>query len=170
MLSTRAVVGDSGQRCWIERGDVVQERAPANMPGAIAGAVIGGILGHQIGNGSGRDLATVGGVVAGAAVGSQVGRTQQGPQVATQDVRRCADAPGPRPTDYWDVAYRFRGNDHRVQLRADTAGLLHLAGGLADRLDQVLHAVHLAGRIVLADHAAQGEAGERAGGACRLCR
>jgi len=43
VLSTRAVMGDSGQRCWMERGDVVQERAPANMPGAIAGAVIGGI-------------------------------------------------------------------------------------------------------------------------------
>ena len=117
VLSARAVRGPAEQRCWMERQEVEERRSDARVPGAVIGAVLGGVLGHQIGSGSGRDLATVGGVVAGAAVGSQVGRTQQGPQVATQDVRRCADAPGPRPTDYWDVAYRFRGNDHRVQLR-----------------------------------------------------
>ncbi|WP_425260928.1 beta/gamma crystallin-related protein [Rubrivivax sp. RP6-9] len=117
VLSARAVRGPAEQRCWMERQDVEERRSDARVPGAVIGAVLGGVLGHQIGSGSGRDLATVGGVVAGAAVGSQVGRAQQGPQVATQDVRRCADAPGPRPTDYWDVSYRFRGDNHRVQLR-----------------------------------------------------
>ena len=118
VLSTRAVVGDSGQRCWIERGDVVQERAPANMPGAIAGAVIGGILGHQIGNGSGRDLATVGGVVAGAAIGSNIGRDRFGNPVAQQDVQRCTSDPARRTADYWDVTYQFRGITHRAQMTA----------------------------------------------------
>lgn len=115
VLSARMVVGQSGQRCWIERSDVAPERAPANMPGALAGAVIGGILGHQIGNGTGRDLATVGGVVAGAAVGSNVGRDRNGRPLA-QDVQRCTGDPAGATPDYWDVTYQFRGVTHRAQM------------------------------------------------------
>jgi uncharacterized protein YcfJ len=117
VTSARAVVGPGGQRCWIEREEVVQQ-PQRNVPGAIAGAVIGGILGHQIGNGSGRDLATVGGAVAGAAVGSNVGRNGYGNQPQTQDVQRCTSDSG-RPNgqpDYWDVTYNFRGIGHRVQM------------------------------------------------------
>jgi uncharacterized protein YcfJ len=111
------VVGpNSGQRCWIEREELVQQ-PQRNVPGAIAGAVIGGILGHQIGNGSGRDLATVGGAVAGAAVGSNVGRNGFSNPPQTQDVQRCTPAAnrGGQP-DYWDVTYTFRGIGHRVQM------------------------------------------------------
>lgn len=115
VVSTRMVVGQSGQRCWIERSDAAPERGPANMPGALAGAVIGGILGHQIGNGTGRDLATVGGVVAGAAVGSNVGRDRNG-QPLTQDVQRCTGNPAGSTPDYWDVTYQFRGVTHRAQM------------------------------------------------------
>ncbi len=115
VTSVRAVVGpSSGQRCWIEREDVVQQ-PQRNLPGAIAGAVIGGILGHQIGNGSGRDIATVGGAVAGAAVGSNVGRNGYGNQPQTQDVQRCTQAGNGQP-EYWDVTYTFRGVGHRVQM------------------------------------------------------
>lgn len=113
VTSARAVIG-SGQRCWIEREEVVQQ-PQRNVPGAIAGAVIGGILGHQVGNGSGRDLATVGGAVVGAAVGSNVGRQGSGGQVQTQDVQRCTQASNAQP-DYWDVTYTFRGIGHRVQM------------------------------------------------------
>ena len=114
--SVRAVMGPPEQRCWVERQTVEVERRDNRVPGAVVGAVVGGILGHQIGSGGGRDLATVGGVVAGAAVGSQVGRNRDGPELATQDVRRCGDAPGARRTDYWDVTYTFRGQEHRVQM------------------------------------------------------
>lgn len=68
-----AVGGPPEQRCWVEREQVLQPGASANVPGAIAGALMGGILGHQIGGGRGQDLATAGGVVAGAVVGSKVG-------------------------------------------------------------------------------------------------
>ena len=84
------------------------------MPGAIAGALLGGIIGHQIGGGFGKDIATLGGVAAGAAVGANVGR--DGQAVATQDVRRCESVPGQARTAYWDVTYRFRGQDHRLQM------------------------------------------------------
>jgi uncharacterized protein YcfJ len=115
VTSVRAVVGpNSGQRCWIEREEVVQQ-PQRNIPGAIAGAVIGGILGHQIGNGSGRDIATVGGAVAGAAVGSNVGRNGYGNQPQTQDVQRCTQAGNGQP-EYWDVTYTFNGIGHRVQM------------------------------------------------------
>lgn len=116
VTSVRAVVGPPEQRCWTERQQVVQERGDNRVPGALAGALIGGILGHQIGGGRGKDLATVGGVVAGAALGSQAGRDRGGPQVSTQDVRRCATVPGRHDTDYWDVTYNYRGEEHRVQM------------------------------------------------------
>jgi uncharacterized protein YcfJ len=109
VTSARAVVGSSGQRCWVEREQV--ESRP-NVGGAIAGAVIGGILGHQVGSGSGQDVATAGGAVAGAAIGANVNRGSR-----TQDVQRCASVPNSRP-DYWDVTYNFRGQEHRVQMSA----------------------------------------------------
>ncbi len=118
VTSVRAVVGPPGQRCWVEREQVAQERGAANVPGAIAGALIGGILGHQVGNGRGNDIATVGGAVAGAAVGANVGRASGGQQAATQDVQRCENTPAQARSDLWDVTYSFRGQEHRVQLVA----------------------------------------------------
>lgn len=116
VLSVRAVMGQTEQRCWIEREAVAPQRPPANVPGAVIGGVIGGILGHQIGSGTGRDLATVGGAVAGAVVGANVGRDRYGNPVATQDVRRCTDEPVSSEPAYWDVMYQFRGVTHRVQM------------------------------------------------------
>jgi len=116
VTSVRAVLGDSGQRCWIERENVPQTRGPANMPGAVVGAVIGGILGHQVGGGSGRDIATAGGVVAGAVVGSNVGRSGGYGGNQTQDVQRCTTDHSRSTPDYWDVTYNFRGVEHRVQM------------------------------------------------------
>lgn len=116
VTSVRAVLGQSGQRCWIERENVSQPRGPANMPGAVVGAVVGGILGHQIGGGSGRDIATAGGVVAGAVVGSNVGRSGAYGGTQTQDVQRCTTDHSRSTPDYWDVTYNFRGIDHRVQM------------------------------------------------------
>lgn len=116
VLTVRAVMGQTEQRCWIEREAVAPQRSPANVPGALIGGVIGGILGHQIGGGTGQDLATVGGVVAGAAIGSNVGRDRYGNPVATQDVQRCTTDPVSNEPAYWDVTYRFRGVVHRVQM------------------------------------------------------
>ena len=113
VISVRAVVGPPEQRCWIER-EQVQERGGPNVPGAIAGAVIGGIIGHQIGGGRGQDVATVGGAVGGAAVGANVGR---GGGVYTQDVQRCREVSSRHP-EFWDVTYRFNGQEHRVQMNA----------------------------------------------------
>lgn len=118
VTGSRAVVATPDQRCWLERDQLPPERQRANVPAAIAGAVIGGILGHQVGGGSGRDLATAGGVVAGGLIGAQVGRDEQEPRDAGDraGVRRCADNPGHARTEYWDVSYRFRGQEHRVQM------------------------------------------------------
>jgi uncharacterized protein YcfJ len=118
VTSVRAVVGPPEQRCWVERGQVVQERSNANVPGAIAGAIIGGILGHQVGDGRGKDLATAGGAVAGAAIGSNVGRNGNAQQTTTQDVRRCENVPSQARPQYWDVSYDFRGQEHRIQMIA----------------------------------------------------
>jgi uncharacterized protein YcfJ len=117
--SSRAVLATAGERCWVEAGRVAPAAAAKpNVGGAIVGALLGGILGHQVGGGSGKDLATVGGVVAGAAVGSQVGRDGERTRQAEPDVERCEAAPGGAQAAYWDVAYRFRGQDHRAQLAA----------------------------------------------------
>jgi len=114
VLATRAVVGPPEQRCWVEHQ--TSERSGANVPGAIAGAVIGGILGHQVGSGRGNDVATVGGAVAGAAIGANVNR-DHGAQYG-QDVQRCENVPSQSRTEYWDVTYDYRGQEHRVQLTA----------------------------------------------------
>ena len=114
VTSVHAVVGTPEQRCWVEHEQVVQDRAKANVGGAIAGAVIGGILGHQVGAGRGQDLATVGGAVAGAAVGANVGRDEQ--PARAQDVQRCENIASQAPPAYWDVTYNFRGQEHRMQM------------------------------------------------------
>jgi uncharacterized protein YcfJ len=116
VTSVKAVLANSGQRCWVEREQVVQERSNNAVPGAIVGAIIGGVLGHQVGGGSGQKIATAGGAVAGAVVGANVGRASGGQQVATQDVQRCETVPGQARPAYWDVTYNFRGQDHAVQM------------------------------------------------------
>ena len=115
VTSVHAVMGAPEQRCWVERGQVTQERSDPNVGGAIAGAVIGGILGHQVGNGRGNDLATVGGAVAGGAIGSNVGR-DGGSQRRGQDVQRCENVSSDARPDHWDVTYNFRGQEHRMQM------------------------------------------------------
>jgi uncharacterized protein YcfJ len=117
ITSVRAVVEDSGERCWVEPQQVAQERSSnPNVPGALLGAVIGGILGHQVGGGSGKDLATGIGAVTGAAIGANTGRSDAGQQVATQNVQRCTRNPDQARAAYWDVTYSFRGQDYRVQM------------------------------------------------------
>jgi uncharacterized protein YcfJ len=111
VTSVRAVVGQSEQRCWIEREQVGQS-GNTNVPGAILGAVIGGVLGHQVGGGRGQDIATAGGAVAGAAFGSNAG----GGGGYSQNVQRCTDVSNRGQPTYWDVTYNFRGQDHRMQM------------------------------------------------------
>jgi uncharacterized protein YcfJ len=113
VTSVRAVVGQSGQRCWVER-EQVQPHGDANVPGAVIGAVLGGILGHQVGSGRGNDAATVGGAVIGGVVGANVGR-DNGNEYG-KDVRHCDNAPSQTRADYWDVTYDFHGQQHRVQM------------------------------------------------------
>ena len=118
VTSVRAVVEDSGERCWVEPQQVTPERSSnANVPGAVLGAVIGGILGHQVGGGSGKDVATGVGVLAGAAIGSRTGRGGNDQQVVTTpNVQRCSRNPSQARAAYWDVAYNFRGQEYRVQM------------------------------------------------------
>jgi uncharacterized protein YcfJ len=115
VISARAVVGTPGQRCWVEREQVVEDQG-TNVPGAVAGAVIGGILGHQLGGGRGRDVATAGGAIAGAVVGANVGRDNGGQLAYSQNVQRCDNVSGRMRADYWDVIYSFRNEEHRVQM------------------------------------------------------
>ncbi|HZP86418.1 MAG TPA: beta/gamma crystallin-related protein [Burkholderiales bacterium] len=114
VTSVHAVLGASGERCWVEREQVNQERGK-NVPAAIVGAVIGGVLGHQIGGGRGRDIATVGGAVGGAALGANMtGRDDA--QAYGQDVQHCASSSRQSRPDYWDVTYTFHGEEHRMQM------------------------------------------------------
>ncbi len=115
VTTARAVVGTPERRCWMEREEVGRERSRTNVPGAVVGALLGGILGHQVGGGTGRDLATGAGVLGGAVVGSRVGGGGGG-GTTTRDVERCNTTPSQNTPDYWDVSYRFRGVDHRVQM------------------------------------------------------
>jgi uncharacterized protein YcfJ len=116
VTAVRAVLATSGQRCWVERENVVEQSPDNRVGGAVLGAVIGGILGHQVGGGSGKAIATAGGVVAGAVVGSNLARNRDGTVSGTRDVQRCAATPGGAQPEYWDVTYRFRDKDHTVQL------------------------------------------------------
>lgn len=129
VTSARAVAGTPAQRCWMEREQVAMQPQPAapqqqagwNLPGAAVGAVIGGILGHQVGGGTGKQIATVGGALGGAALGAQYGRNDQPVQQAqvapiTQDVRKCDNNAVVATPAYWDVTYRHRGTEHRVQM------------------------------------------------------
>ncbi len=116
VTAVRAVLATSGQRCWVERQNVTEEQPDNRVGGALLGAVIGGILGHQVGGGSGKDIATAGGAVAGAVVGSNLARNRDGTVSGTRDVQRCEATPGGARPEYWDVTYRFRNQDHTVQL------------------------------------------------------
>jgi uncharacterized protein YcfJ len=109
VVDVRAIYGAGEQRCWVERQEAPM--SDRNVPGAIAGAVIGGILGHQVGSGRGNDAATAGGAVIGGLIGSQAGG---GSSYGTRDVQKCREVRG-RP-QYWDVTYRFRGQDRTVQM------------------------------------------------------
>ena len=118
---SRAVMGTPAQRCWVSREQVVHQQPSngVNMQGAAVGAIVGGILGHQVGGGSGKQIATVGGAVGGAALGSQYGRTTDQQHTTTQEVRRCDNNPVEATPAYWDVTYRFRGQEHHVQMAND---------------------------------------------------
>ena len=118
VTSVRAVVGTPEKRCWVERAQVPQDQTNANVPGALVGALLGGILGHQVGSGTGKDVATAGGAIAGAVLGSRVGGSANTAQMATQDVQRCEIMPSQARTQYWDVTYNFRGQEHRIQMTA----------------------------------------------------
>jgi uncharacterized protein YcfJ len=118
VTSARAVIGDGGQRCWIEREQVDQRyrsQGGSNVGGAIAGAIIGGILGHQVGSGSGRTAATAGGAAIGAAIGAQTGSDRDYGTGYERDVRRCERYGGGTP-QYWDVSYVYRGVEHWVRM------------------------------------------------------
>lgn len=116
VTSSRAIMGAGTQHCWVERQQVSDSAGgDRNVGGAIAGALIGGILGHQVGGGSGKDLATVGGAVAGGVIGSNVGRS--GSTTTGRDVQRCETTQSGAPA-YWDVNYKFRGQDHNIQMTA----------------------------------------------------
>jgi uncharacterized protein YcfJ len=117
VTSVHAVMGAATERCWVEHQQVSEPaRGDRNVPGAIVGAVIGGVLGHQVGGGTGKDLATVGGAVAGGVIGSNVGRDNN-TAYGSRDVRRCENTVSGTPA-YWDVAYKFRGTDHQIQMSA----------------------------------------------------
>ena len=116
ITSVRAVVEDTGERCWVEQEQVAQESRQTNIPGALIGAVIGGVLGHQVGGGRGKDVATGVGAVAGAVIGAKSGGFGGDQQTTTQDVRRCSSSPGQARPAYWDVTYNFRGVEHRMQM------------------------------------------------------
>lgn len=108
VVSVRAVMGNEQQRCWIEQKEV---RDRPNVGGAVIGGVLGGILGHQFGGGSGQAVTTAAGAIGGAVVGSNVNRND------VRNVQRCGSAPNGGNPQYWDVTYRFNGQEHYMQTR-----------------------------------------------------
>lgn len=128
VTSVRAVMGQTTQRCWIEREAVAPQRQQPNVGGAIVGGVIGGILGHQVGGGRGKDIATAGGAVAGAIIGSNVANDRYGNPVATRDVQRCANNVADSEPAYWDVSYEFRGITHHVQMSSPPGRSITVTG------------------------------------------
>jgi uncharacterized protein YcfJ len=118
VVSVRAVYGQPEQRCWVERQQVAGSapRSGNEIGGAIVGGILGGVIGHQIGSGRGNDLATGVGAVGGAIAGANVARDRAGNPVYTQDVRRCENAPASGQPVYYDVTYRFRDEEHHVQM------------------------------------------------------
>jgi uncharacterized protein YcfJ len=127
VTSVHAVMGSATQHCWVDRQQVSEpSHGDRNVGGAIAGALIGGVLGHQVGGGSGKDLATVGGAVAGGVIGSNVGRDNT-TTYGTRDVRRCETATSGTPA-YWDVSYKFRGQDHQMQMSAAPGSTIAVNG------------------------------------------
>lgn len=130
VTSVRAVVAAPEKRCWMEREPVAaQPGNNYNIGGAIAGALIGGVLGHQVGGGTGKQIATVGGAVAGAAAGANIDRIMGGTQqVAGQDVQRCETVPSQAKTEFWDVTYTFRGQDHTIQMTSQPGRTITVNG------------------------------------------
>ena len=115
VTSVHAVVGTPEKRCWIDREQAPQNENQVNAPGAVLGALLGGVLGHQVGGGTGKDIATAGGAIAGAVIGSRIGGNGS-PQTVPQDVQRCENVPNQARTEYWDVTYTFRDQEHRIQM------------------------------------------------------
>jgi uncharacterized protein YcfJ len=113
--STHAVYENDNQRCWTERDDSQRSRGGPNVGGAIIGGILGGVLGHQIGSGTGKDIATGVGAIGGAVVGSNVGRNRDSNDYG-RTVERCSSDRNSSQPAYWDVAYNYRGTDHRVQM------------------------------------------------------
>lgn len=113
VIAVREVYGAPQQRCWIDREARVDRGN--EVGGAVLGGILGGVLGHQVGSGRGNDLATGIGAIAGAAIGANVARDNAGNPVYTQDVRRCETSRPSGPPQYYDVVYRFRGQEHRMQ-------------------------------------------------------
>lgn len=111
VITVHAIGGSAERRCWMEREEV-EEHHEANVGGAVAGAIIGGIIGHQIGGGNGNKVATVGGAVIGAAIGANAGG---GDGEHEREVRRCEQSERGHP-EFWEVVYRFKGIDHRLQM------------------------------------------------------
>jgi uncharacterized protein YcfJ len=109
VTSVHAVMGPPEQRCWVERQEV---RDRPNAGGAVIGALLGGVIGHQIGAGRGRDVATIGGAAVGGVIGANAGRDDRGD---VRDVQRCENVSDAAPA-YWDVTYRFRDDEHRMQM------------------------------------------------------
>lgn len=118
VTSVRAVVAAPEKRCWMEREPVAaaQPAGNYNIGGAIAGALIGGVLGHQVGGGTGKQIATVGGALAGAAAGANVNRIMGlGQPAVAQEIQKCDTVPSQAKTEFWDVTYSFRGQEHTIQ-------------------------------------------------------
>lgn len=114
VVEVRAIGGTTERRCWMERERVASSSRDANVPGAILGAVLGGVLGHQIGGGRGKDFATAGGAIVGATVGATSNRQNESYSYG-QNVERCSDDRTFEDPSFWDITYRFRGEDHRMQ-------------------------------------------------------
>ena len=133
VTSVRAVVAAPEKRCWMEREPVAAQPAANNynIGAALAGAVIGGVLGHQVGGGTGKQLATVGGDVAGAAAGANVDRIMGRGQLGTgqgQDVQKCDTVLSQAKTEFWDVTYTFRGQEHTIQTTSQPSRTIMVNG------------------------------------------
>lgn len=121
-----------------------QINVPGAVIGAVIGGILGHQVGGGTGKNVATGVGVVAGAVVGSTVGNQVSRNRSrdegrndsrndsrnngryddrnqsryGDQrvVTTQNVPRCSRSVGSARPDYWDVTYRFRGQEHRVQM------------------------------------------------------
>lgn len=100
--SVRAVFGPAGQRCWVGYELALPDRSGIQFPATMADAVAACLFGQR----------------GDAWNGSETAAATAERQASIEDVPPCRETDDQASPEYWDVTYRFRGREHRLQMTA----------------------------------------------------